>query len=140
MKGVKLHKRLSAILAVVALATAAALAPGASADPANSKRSATIPATCDGQAVEFVVNGNGDFTPGHVAGSTSEFIPESFDFTFEFTPTGGTTSSESASRSKQHPRGDVTCTIDYTETNADGTFHIEGTVTGFFTPASNKSS
>jgi hypothetical protein len=67
----------------------AALAQGAAADPINAKNSLTFPATCDdGQTVQVVVNGNGDFTPGHVVGSTAVFVLQSFNFTFEFTPPG----------------------------------------------------
>lgn len=128
-------RRLTTILAVAVLG-AAVLAQGASADPTNAKTSDTIPATCDGTAVQFVVNGNGDFTPGHVVGSTAEFIPQSFNLTFEFTPTGGTTQSETFTASKKNPRGNlVTCTIAFSGSDADGTFSAVGTVTGFFTPA-----
>ena len=37
----------------------AALAQGAAADPINAKNSFAFPATCDGQTVQFVVNGSG---------------------------------------------------------------------------------
>jgi hypothetical protein len=90
-----------------------------------------------GQPVQFVLNGNGDFTPGHVAGSTSVFVVQSFNVTFEFTPTEGEAMSETAARSKSNPHGDlVTCTFDVTQSAPDGTFHFVGTATGFFTPAS----
>jgi len=115
----------------------AALVQGAAADPTNAKNSFTFPATCGGQTVQFVVNGNGDFTPGHVVGSTSVFVLQSFNVTFEFTPTGGQTMSETAARSKHNPHGDlVTCSFDVTRTFPEGTFHFFGTATGFFTPAS----
>ncbi len=97
------------MLAVAALG-AAVLAQGASADPTNAKSSFSLPASCAGTAVQFVVNGNGEFTPGHVVGSTAVFIPQSFDITFEFTPPGGTTETETDTASKRHPHGDlVTC-------------------------------
>jgi hypothetical protein len=115
----------------------AALAQGAAADPSKAKNSLTFPATCDGQTVQFVVNGNGDFTPGHVVGSTSVFVLQSFTITFEFTPTGGQTMSETAARSKGNVHGDlVTCSFDVTQEFPDGTFHFFGSATGFFTPAS----
>jgi hypothetical protein len=44
----------------------AARARGAAADPINAKNSLEFPATCDGQTVQFAVNGNGHLTPGHV--------------------------------------------------------------------------
>jgi hypothetical protein len=115
----------------------AALAQGAAADPINAKNSLTFPATCDGQTVQFVVNGNGDFTPGHVVGSTAVFVLQSFKFTFEFTPTGGETMSETKTGSKGNVHGDlVTCSFDVTQTFPEGAFHLFGSATGFFTPAS----
>jgi len=114
----------------------AALAQGAAADPINAKNSFTFPATCDGQMVQFVVNGNGEFTPAHVVGSTAVFIPEVFDLTFQFTPPGGTTETETQTASKPHPLGDVTCTFDVSETTSEGTFRAFGTVIGFFPPPS----
>jgi hypothetical protein len=114
-----------------------AFAPGAAADPINAKNSFVFPVTCGGQSLEFVVNGNGDFTPGHVVGSTAVFVLEAFDVTFQFTPTGGPTETETASRSKHNLHGDlVTCSFDVTETAPEGTFRLFGTAMGFFTPAS----
>ena len=121
--------------AVVALAV---FAPAASADPVGAKNSLTIPATCDnGQSVTVVVNGSGEFAPAHVLGSTAVFIPQAFDLTFEFTPTGGTTETETDTASKPNVHGDlVTCSFDLTLSFPFGTLHLFGTVTGFFTPAS----
>jgi hypothetical protein len=128
-------KRYAALAgAIVALAV---FAPGASADPLNAKNSFAFPATCDGQTVQFVVNGNGTFTPGHVVGSTAVFVLQSLDVTFEFTPTGGTTETETETASKPNVHGDlVTCSFDVTAVFPEGTFHLFGTATGFFTPAS----
>jgi hypothetical protein len=115
----------------------AALAQSAAADPSGAKNSLTFPADCDGQTVQFVVNGGGDFTPGHVVGSAAVFVLQSFDVTFEFTPTEGETESETSTRSKHNPHGDlVTCSFDVTQEFPEGTFHLFGSATGFFTPAS----
>jgi hypothetical protein len=116
----------------------AALAQGAAADPINAKNSLTFPADCDdGQTVQVVVNGNGEFSPAHVVGSTAVFIPQAFDLTFEFTPTGGETMTETDTSSKHNVHGDlVTCSFDVRQTFPDGTFHLFGSATGFFTPAS----
>ena len=116
----------------------AALAQGAAADPSGAKNSLTFPADCGGQTVQFTVNGNGDFTPGHVVGSTAVFVLQAFDITFEFTPTGGETMSETNTGSKGNVHGDlVTCSFDVTQTFPEGgTIHFFGTATGFFTPAS----
>jgi hypothetical protein len=116
------------ILMMVALAQAAA------ADPINSKNAFTFTTTCDGQQVEFVLIGNGDFTPAHVVGSTTVFIPEVIDITFTFTPPGGPTETETFTAAKANPQGDVTCDINISETAPEGTFTAVGTVSGFFTP------
>ena len=117
----------------------AALVQGAAADPINAKNSFTFPATCDdGQSVQVVVNGNGEFSPAHVVGSTAVFIPQAFDVTFEFTPPGGPTQSETDTSSKHNVHGDlVTCSFDVTQTFPEGgTIHLFGSATGFFAPAS----
>jgi hypothetical protein len=125
-----------AVLGAAVLALAV-FVPGASADPLNAKNSLVIPASCGGQAVQVVVNGNGEFTPAHVLGSTAVFVPQALDTTFEFTPTGGTTQTETDTSSKPNVHGDlVTCSFDVTQTFPEGSFRLFGTATGFFTPAS----
>jgi hypothetical protein len=126
-----------AVLGAAVLALAV-FVPGASADPLNAKNSLTFPVTCDnGQSVTIVVNGNGEFTPAHVLGSTAVFIPQALDTTFEFTPTGGTTQTETDTSSKPNVHGDlVTCSFDVTQSFPFGTLHLFGTATGVFTPAS----
>ena len=121
--------------AVLALAI---FVPTAAADPVNAKNSFAFPASCDdGQTVQVVVNGNGTFTPAHVVGSTAVFVPQALDTTFEFTPPGGPTETETETVSKPHIHGDlVTCSFDVTQSFPFGTVHIFGTATGFFTPAS----
>jgi hypothetical protein len=126
----------SAALAAAVLALAV-FVPGASADPLNAKNSLAFPVDCGGQTVQVVVNGNGEFTPAHVVGSTAVFVPQALDTTFEFTPTGGTTQTETDTSSKPNVHGDlVTCSVDVTQSFPFGTFHLFGTATGFFTPAS----
>lgn len=128
-------KRYAALgLAVMALGV---FASGATADPLKAKNSLAFPATCDGQTVQFVVIGNGAFTPGHVVGSTAVFVVQSVDATFEFTPPGGPTESEPLTASKKNIHGDlVTCGFNFTVVFPEGTFHASGTATGFFTPTS----
>jgi hypothetical protein len=114
----------------------AALAQGAAADPSGAKNSFAFTATCDGQQVDFVVNGNGDFTPGHVVDSTSVFVLQALDIAFQFTPPGGPTETETFTRSKRNPHGElVTCSFDVSEPSPEGVFRLLGTATGFFTPA-----
>ena len=129
-------KRYAALAAaVVALGV---FAPAASADPLNAKNSLAFPAACDdGQTVQVVVNGNGRFTPAHVVGTTAVFVPQALDATFEFTPPGGPTETETETASKPRIHGDlVTCSFDVTQSFPFGTIHLFGTATGFFTPAS----
>jgi hypothetical protein len=109
----------------------------ASADPTNAKQSITVTVVCDGAAYQAVVNGNGAFTPGHLVGSTAVFVPTAFDLTFSFTPTGGTTMTETETEAKANQRNTITCQIPAalnTFTSPEGTFSISGTVSGFLTP------
>jgi hypothetical protein len=127
-------RRLCVTLTLGALMMAA-LIQGAAADPINAKNATTFTASCNGQDVELVVNGAGNFTPAHVVGSTAVFVPEVFDLTFTFTPPGGPTETETSTVAKGNPKGDVTCDINISETTPEGTFTAVGTVSGFFTPA-----
>ena len=109
----------------------AVLAPSADADP----KAEVIPVTCDGQVVEVAVNGNGDFTPGHLVGATAVAVVQSIDATFTFTPTDGEPVTEHLVRSKGNVKGDtVTCTFELSETAPEGTFTASGTVVVFVTP------
>lgn len=127
-------KRNTALAVAVLVLTV--LAPVASADPL--KTGLAFPATCDdGQTIQVVLAGEGEFTPAHVVGSTATFVPQAFDITFEFTPSGDTTESERNTSSKRNVHGDlVTCSFDVTQTFPGGTSRFFGTATGFFTPAS----
>jgi hypothetical protein len=92
---------------------------------------------CGESSIMVVVNGNGEFTPALVLGSTSVFIPTAFDITFTFTPTGGSPMSETDTSSKAAPiAATTTCTIPLQTifSGPEGIATIEGTVTGFFTP------
>jgi len=127
-------KRICATVISGAVA-AIAFAPAASADP----KTTTIPLTCDnGQTVEAAFNGNGDFTPGHVVGSTATYVIQSLQATATFTPTGGDpVVVQQLDTSKPHPVGDlVTCHFDFVRTTATGVFHGVGTSVVFITPAS----
>ena len=126
------------IVALFAVAVGV-LAQTASADPTNAKKSQFFTAICGSQQLQVSVNGSGEFTPAHVLGSTAVFVPTAFNLTFSFTPTGGTTQSETDTAAKQNQaKGTVTCNLPAalnTFTSPEGTFTISGTVTGFFTPA-----
>ena len=114
----------------------AGLAGTAAADPIN-KNSFMITLHCDGQTVEVVAIGEGQFSPAHVLDSTALFIPQSFDLVITFTTPEGETFTEVEQVSKANvEQGQplVTCSVNETQTFPEGTFHIEGMVTGFFTP------
>ena len=128
-----MFKRLSITLfsAVVAMAL---MAPGAAADP----KGATFTDKCDnGHTVELTFNGNGNFTPGHVVGSTATYVVQSLKATQVRTPREGPASTTHFSVSKPHIHGDlVTCTFDITRTSPEGTLHAFGTLVAFVTPVS----
>jgi hypothetical protein len=112
----------------------------ASADPGNAKNAGFFTAVCGSTQLQVVVNGNGVFTPAHVTGSTSVFVPTAFDLTFTFIPSGGgapEVDTETSAKAHQ-PANAVTCQLPgalNTVTFPDGTFTLDGTVTGFFTPS-----
>ena len=113
----------------------------ASADPSNAKNAGFFTAVCGSTQLAVVVNGNGVFTPAHVLGSTSVFIPTAFDLTFSFTPSGGGAPEvDTETSTKGHtPKNAVTCQLPAalnTVTFPEGTVVVSGTVTGFFTPNS----
>ena len=127
----------SGLAAPTCAIAAVAIAPTAGADPTNAKKSQQLQAVCGTQILTVVVNGNGEFTPAHVIGSTSMFIPTAFNITFTFTPTDGSTETETDMSAKAAPTKDdtITCSIPFQRfTSPFGTFTIEGRVTGFFTP------
>jgi hypothetical protein len=130
-----MKRRLLVLVASGALA-AMAIAPTAGADPTNAKNSQQLQAVCGTQTYTVVVNGNGEFTPAHLIGSTSVFIPTAFDITFTFTPTGGSTETETDMSAKAAPlQNTIDCEIPFQSFSSPfGTFTIEGTVTGFLTP------
>ncbi len=129
-------KRRLLVLVVGCALAAALVAPTVGADPTNAKNSTQLQAVCGTQTYNVVVNGNGEFTPAHLIGSTSVFIPTSFDITSTFTPIGGATMTETDTSAKAAPlQNTMTCTIPFQSFPSPfGTFTIEGTVTGFLTP------
>jgi hypothetical protein len=124
-------------MAIACLAFAGIIVPAASADPIQAKNATQINATCGGQPLTVVVNGNGEFMAAHVVGSTSVFIPTAFNLTFTFTPTGGVPMSDTDTSAKAGPsKNTVTCGIPLQTlfSGPEGTATIHGSVTGFFTP------
>lgn len=141
--------------AILALALAAALisvgtAPALAAQPERE----TFELECsNGETFEVVVNGNGEFTPGRLVGSTRVLIPTAFDdFSFQAvlpngTVTGGAepgSAKGGGNAAKGNPRPRLTCTFgdSFTVTAEDadefgfpaGTvITFSGEVTGFLT-------
>jgi hypothetical protein len=113
----------------------------ASADPVNAKGANVVTLSCPAPQglIQVAVNGNGDFTPGHVLGSTALFVPTALNLTFTGTPTGGAPESETQTTAKaRQPSNAIECQVPKelnTFTSPEGTFSISGTVSGFFTPA-----
>jgi hypothetical protein len=131
-----MRRHLLALVAACA-ASGVVLASPAGADPIHAKKATQIHAMCGARTVNVVVNGNGIFSPAHVLGSTSVFIPTAFDLTFTFTPTGGSPMTDHNTASKAAPlHNTTTCTIPLQTlfSGPEGTATIQGTVTGFFTP------
>ncbi len=127
-------KRLS-VTAIAGVVAMMAFAPAASADPKNT----AIPLSCDnGRTLEAAFNGNGNFTPGHVVGSTETFVIQSLRATATFTPTGGVpVVVQQLDASKPNVHGDlVTCHFDFVRETPTGSFHGVGTSVVFITPAS----
>ena len=129
-------KRRLLVLVAVGVLAAVLIAPTAGADPTNARNAQLLQAVCGTDTFNVVVNGNGEFTPAHVIGTTSVFIPTAFDVTFTFTPTGGSTMTETDTSAKAAPiKNTITCTIPFQSFPSPvGTFTIEGSVTGFLTP------
>jgi len=135
----------SAALATVALTAGLAVtAAPAAADPTGAKNSTPVSVTCDnGQTYETVANGGGQFTPAHDLNSTSMLVPVAFGPT-TFTATdpdgnvvdSGTDPAVAKGSSAQNPGADMECSFVVTFQDPDGlTITVEGTVTGFVTPA-----
>jgi hypothetical protein len=134
---------------MTAAAGAAVLGLGAwapaHADPVHAKNSLPITIVCDnGQSYSAITNGSGAWTPAHDLASTAMLIPVSFgEITFTVTAPDGTvldqetqppTAKAGASAHNRHAA--TSCSFSGSASAPDGTtFTIEGTVTGFVTPA-----
>ena len=130
---------------VTGLIVAGALLAGATAIPASAdpKKGEVIPLDCDnGKSYRVVVNGNGEFTPGHDLDSTAVLIPLAFGpFTGTVTDSDGnvvetinepgSSKGESAKRAKNA----VTCSFEFSGTEDGLTFTGRGTVVVRITPA-----
>ena len=133
-----MRRHMLALIAACGLGVAVLASPAA-ADPIHAKNASQVHALCGATTVNVVVNGNGKFTPAHVIGSTSVFIPTALNLTFTFTPAGGGSphvDTQTAAKAGPAKTGAVTCTIPVQTlfSGPQGSTTIQGTVTGFYTP------
>jgi hypothetical protein len=115
-------RRTRMVLAAVASAGALALVPGvAGATPGNGSPAFTVPFTCDGQPLTFVVENLGIFGTAYVVETGQMFVPTSF------TLNGRLLSAKEGTV----PLPQVTCITP--QAPAGGTL----VVTGYFVPPTN---
>jgi hypothetical protein len=124
----------------LAMVVAGAAAGVAAADPANAPNSAPVTITCGSTIYNAVVNGNSAWAPAHDLNSNSVLIPVAFGVeTVVVTDTSGTTTStnpaEDKGRSAPHGGQAVSCSYHLAFSFPGGSVVINGTVTGFVTPA-----
>ena len=127
-------------LVLAMLVVAGAAAGAAAADQANARNSAPVTITCGSTVYNAVVNGNGLWAPAHDLNSNSILIPVAFGVqTTVVTDTSGTTTSTDPAQAKggSAPHGGqaVSCSYHLAFSFPGGSVAIDGTVTGFVTPA-----
>jgi len=110
----------------------------ASAAPTKSPNAEIFELTCDnGQSYTVVVNGNGDFSPGHIIdGDGGNLIPVSL--AFEATDADGNVIFSDSISKKGRMKGLtgdlIVCTFGDTFEENGEVITFTGTVTGFVTP------
>jgi hypothetical protein len=128
------------MLAMVVVGAAAGVA---AADPTNAPGSAPITVTCGNTTYHAVVNGNGAWLPAHDLNSNSILIPVAFGVeTDVFTDPSGTVHTSTVparAKGSSAPNGAplLNCSYHLALSFPNGaSLVIDGTVTGFATPAS----
>ena len=138
--------RIASVAAGVGFVVPFAGAGIAAADP---PRGDIFPLDCDnGSTYQVIVTGNGEFTPAHNLANTSMLIPTAFgEFHATLSDSEGNVIEEETQppaikgNSGNHQRATTaTCTFTLTDSFEDPalgtlTFTVEGSVTGFVTPA-----
>jgi hypothetical protein len=126
---------------VLAVLVAGATAGVATADPGNAPKSAPITIRCSSTTYRAVVNGNGTWSPAHDLNSNSILVPVAFGAeTQVFTDLGGTATTTifpGTAKGSSAPNGGTlqNCGYHIALSFPVGSFVIDGTVTGFVTPA-----
>jgi hypothetical protein len=131
------------VAALAALCIAGVPTP-AGADPTGAKNASVFDLVCDdGTTTEIVVNGNGNWTPGHDLGSNAIFVPVSFgEVTGTVTDTEGDvvdTFTEPPATKGSGKHADLQCMFSGTFSFPDPdlgllTVTVSGDVAGFRTP------
>ncbi len=101
-----------------------------------------IPVTCGTATYMIVINGQGQFTPGHIIGTTGNLIPQAFVFNITISDAqGNVIDSDTETVAKGGQRRGLqddltTCTFrqSFSDPETGMTFTVVGTVTGFITP------
>jgi hypothetical protein len=133
-------RRIASVLAIAALS--AALAGGtAVAAPVNAPNAETITLDCgDAGTFDVVVNGNGEWTPGHLLDGNGVLVPLAFgELTGVVRDAEGTVVDEftepattkGRARARGRERATCTFTVEFTEDGFTAT--VTGSVTGFMT-------
>jgi hypothetical protein len=135
------HSKRICVFALM-LVLAGVVVASATADPTGAKNSAPITIQCGDTTYQGVVNGNGAWGPAHDLNSNSILIPVAFgEETVVFTDPGGTPHPETnppRSKGSATPKGAplINCSFHIGLSFPDGSsVAIDGTVTGFVTPA-----
>jgi hypothetical protein len=129
--------RMTTLGAVIALLTLVS-AGVASAAPTNAPKGQVLDIVCDnGHSYTIAVNGNGDFSPGHIIdGGSGNLIPVSFELVLT-DAAGNVVDSVTFSKpgEKNGVAGDlIACTFEVTIEDQGQTYTVHGTVVGFLTP------
>jgi hypothetical protein len=126
-----------ALLGMIAVVLGTANVAGA--DPTNAKKGEILTIECDHGlgTLTVALNGNGEWTPGHVTTSTQVGIPYKLHIEGTFTPTGGAPESFVEDSEKHAPNNSrlAVCTFEQEGEDEFGTFSIAGTVWISYTKA-----
>lgn len=133
-------RRLASLLAIAVLAAALATAVAVAA-PVNAPNAEIVTLDCgDAGTFDVVVNGNGEWTPGHLLDGNGVVVPVAFgESTFVARDAEGNVVDEgsepatSKGNAKARGRERVTCSFTLIFVEDGITATVTGTVTGFMT-------
>ena len=120
----------SVLVGLAATALTFGSAVPAAADPVKRGEIFTLMCNNGVGTVQVAVNGNGDWTPGHVIGTTQILLPYQLRISGSFTPPGGPAQTFTENLTRRTPNRGLltTCTFTDSGTEDGGTFSITGTV------------